>query len=72
MTLKYKVLGIVFILIAVLIGLSKELDYLGSLSFIIFIFALGMFIFSSLPAGLVAWLSLCAGGSLWAAGRNYL
>lgn len=61
MTLKYKVLGIVFILIAVLIGLSKELDYLGSLSFIIFIFALGMFIFSSLPAGLVAWLSLCAG-----------
>ena len=61
MTLKYKVLGIVFILIAVLIGLLKELDYLGSLSFIIFIFALGMFIFSSLPAGLVAWLSLCAG-----------
>lgn len=61
MTRKFKVLGIVFLLITVLISLSEELDYLGSLSFIIFLFALGMFIFSSLPAGLVAWLSLCAG-----------
>lgn len=61
MTRKFKVLGIVFLLITVLISLSEELDYLGSLSFIIFIFSLGMFIFSSLPAGLVAWLSLCAG-----------
>lgn len=61
MTRKIKVLGIVFFLIAVLISLSKELDYLGSLSLLIFLFALGMFIFSSLPAGLVAWMTLSIG-----------
>ena len=61
MTRTQKLLSIVFVIITVLISLSEELDYLGSLSFIIFIFALGMFIFSKLPAGLAAWLSLCAG-----------
>lgn len=61
MTRAHKILCIVFLIITVLIILSPELDYLGSLSFIIFIFALGMFIFSTLPAGLAAWITLCAG-----------
>lgn len=61
MTRIQKLLSIGFLIITVLISLSPELDYRGYLSFIIFIFALGMFIFSSIPAGLVAWLALCAG-----------
>lgn len=61
MTRSHKILSIVFVLFILLVSLSQELDYLGSLSFIIFIFSLGMFIFSKLPAGLVAWLALCIG-----------
>lgn len=40
---------------------AGNLEYLAKLSLVIFILSLGMFIFSSIPAGLVAWLCLSAG-----------
>ena len=40
---------------------AGDLEYLGKLSLVVFILSLGMFIFSGIPAGLVAWLALSAG-----------
>lgn len=40
---------------------AGNLEYLAKLSLVIFILSLGMFIFSSIPAGLAAWLCLSAG-----------
>ncbi|WP_411842892.1 SLC13 family permease [Salinicoccus sp. HZC-1] len=40
---------------------AADLEYLGKLSLVIFVLSLGMFIFSSIPAGLIAWLCLSAG-----------
>lgn len=40
---------------------AGDLEYSGKLSLVIFTLSLGMFIFSSIPAGLAAWLCLSAG-----------
>lgn len=55
------------ILIGLFIGfsittfLSPEMNYLSSLSLNIFILSLGLFIFSKIPAGLAAWLTIGSG-----------
>lgn len=61
MTKQQKFLTIGFVIFMILVIVSPDLDYKGSLSFIIFVFSLGMFIVSKLPAGLIAWLVLCIG-----------
>lgn len=61
MNLKSKIGIGVFIVFTILVSFIPELDYLGKLSFIIFVLALGLFIFTKLPAGLAAWLVLALG-----------
>lgn len=61
MNLKSKIGIGIFTIFTLLVSAIPELDYLGKLSLIIFVLALGLFIFTKLPAGLAAWLVLVIG-----------
>ena len=61
MNKKFKVGVGLFIVFTLLVSAIPELDYLGKLSLIIFVLALGLFIFTKLAAGLAAWIVLALG-----------
>ncbi|WP_017549922.1 SLC13 family permease [Salinicoccus carnicancri] len=61
MSVKNIILSGLFTGFSITVFLAGDLGYSGKLSLVIFSLSLGMFIFSSIPAGLVAWLALSAG-----------